>query len=723
MSIYSRPFLAISLTLCRSYPVILTFFLALSLSIHAAEDNLFDLDLKDLMRLKVVTAASGFEQNIKEAPSSVTVIDAAEWQARGAKNLTQALQGATNLEVNSVNSAYNAKYTMRGLSGHSGQQIVILIDGVPINTLFTGGGPSLSELPLQGYKRIEIIRSPGSVVYGADAFGGIINLVSYGINEQPDEISVTLGEFEATNIGINKSFILSDIKFQVSANHQSFDDDPDRMITRDAQSTLDGIFNSTASNAPGSLNSSYESFALKGKMEWQALSLYYNGIDGDMGFGAGAAQALDPYKQGNYQHHLVGIDYDLSSLIQDTALNGDLQISAIYNYQKINSPFTLLPAGAVLPIGSDGNLNFTAPTTSTTFTDGFIGQPGNTTDRYHLSIKHLFFVESSHQLRWELGYEKQTIKAFEKKNFGPSILDGTETTVDGTLTDVTNTPYIYLPNKQRDIIFASIQDQWQLTETLQLNVGARFDDYSDAGPTFNPRVGINWNASNKLSIQLFSGSAVRAPNFADLYIQNNPVTVGNVNIKPEEIMTHELSGDYEFTDNLHSIITFFSYKADKLVGFVINTASGAKKPENVGKQEAVGLEWEFQWRPLKSIDLSGNYSYTDSDDGNNNDTRNYAKQLAAFIINWYPTEHIHTNITSNWVKDRERPDGDIRAEIKDYTLVTAKVSYGGLASGIEVSASVNNLLDDDIRHPSDGTIPDDFPQAGRQWLAEIVYRF
>jgi outer membrane receptor for ferrienterochelin and colicins len=73
--------------------------------------------------------------------------------------------------------------------------------------------------------------------------------------------------------------------------------------------------------------------------------------------------------------------------------------------------------------------------------------------------------------------------------------------------------------------------------------------------------------------------------------------------------------------------------------------------------------------------------------------------------------------------DRARPVGDIRAPIKDYTLMTAKIPYLGSIRGLELSASINNLLDDDIRHPSNGTIPDDFPQAGRQWLAEISYRF
>ncbi len=703
------------------YPLLL---LSLPMSAIADGSNIFDLSLEELMQLRVVTAASGFEQNIKQTPASVSIIEAREWQARGAKSLTQALQGALNVEINTVTvGTSNPKISIRGLSGSFGQQVVILIDGMPVNTLHTGSGPSLPELPLQGYKRIEIIRSPGSVVYGADAFGGIINLVSYDIDEQPDEVTLTLGEFDTINLGINTSFNIDELKFQFSSTYQKFGDDDQRIVTRDLQSVFDGIFNTSVSHAPGSINNSYESLSLKGKMQWHKLAVYYNGINGEMGFGGGVAQALDPYGHGDYQHHLVGLDYDISSFINETSVGGKLTLSTWYNYQKGNFPLKVFPAGSVLPIGGDGNINFNSPTSLTTFSDGYIGVPGNRTKRYHFSIKHLFVVADDHKIRWELGVEKQDYLATEKKNFGPTILNGTETEVNGTLTDVTHTPYVYMPPNKRDFVFASMQDQWQLTESLLLNIGARFDDYSDAGSTFNPRLGLNWSVNEKLTLRVFGGSAFRAPSFTDLYAQNNPSSLGNTELNPEEIVTYELGGDYQFTDNLRSALTLFSYSADSLIDFAQDETSGLNKAANVGKQQAVGLEWQFHWRPCTNVDISSNYSYTDSDDGKNNETANIAKQIAAITINWQATDKLNINISSNWVMDRARPIGDTRAPIEDYNLVTASISYHGLFNGLELSASVNNLLDDDISHPSNGTIPDDFPQAGRQWLAEVVYRF
>lgn len=62
---------------------------------------------------------------------------------------------------------------------------------------------------------------------------------------------------------------------------------------------------------------------------------------------------------------------------------------------------------------------------------------------------YLFNATEQQLVRWELGYEVQDFNSTEHKNFGPSILTGNEAVVTGDLTDVTDTPYIFLPNINR----------------------------------------------------------------------------------------------------------------------------------------------------------------------------------------------------------------------------------------------------------------------------------
>jgi outer membrane receptor for ferrienterochelin and colicins len=76
---------------------------------------------------------------------------------------------------------------------------------------------------------------------------------------------------------------------------------------------------------------------------------------------------------------------------------------------------------------------------------------------------------------------------------------------------------------------------------------------------------LNWRVTEQFTLRVFGGSAFRAPSFTDLYNQNNPATLGNADVKPEKITTYELGSDYQFSDNLRSALTLFSYRADSLI--------------------------------------------------------------------------------------------------------------------------------------------------------------
>lgn len=359
------------------------------------------------------------------------------------------------------------------------------------------------------------------------------------------------------------------------------------------------------------------------------------------------------------------------------------------------------------------------------FSDGYIGQPGNKTDIYEISLTHVFSPADKHQIRWQLGYQDQDYEAFEQKNFGPGVLNGTELVVDGTLTDVTNTPYAYMPKEARHFAFASIQDELQLTDSLLLSVGGRFDDYSDFGSAFNPRAGINWSATEKLTVKAFGGTAFRAPAFTELHAQNNPLALGNEDLNPEEITTYELGADYRFSDQLTSSLTLFQYRAEELIIQVTGAIAGSNTAQNIGELKGDGVEFELHWRPSNVLDIEANYSYLDSEDDAGNDVADVAGQLAGLSLNWQPVDDVNANLSSSWVMDRQRAEGDSRDDMDDYAWVTARVGYKGLAKGLELAVTVNNLTDDDnARFPEPGgSLPDDQPLPGRQFLVEANFQF
>src|ERR1035437_3894826 len=95
--------------------------------------SLYDLSFEELAQIRVVTAASGYSQNPLEAPASVAVIEAEEWEANGATTLNDAIRSLPGVDITKVQTgATKDKVTLRGLSGSFGQEVLLLVDGSPI---------------------------------------------------------------------------------------------------------------------------------------------------------------------------------------------------------------------------------------------------------------------------------------------------------------------------------------------------------------------------------------------------------------------------------------------------------------------------------------------------------------------------------------------------------------------------------------------------------------
>src|SRR5258707_6717750 len=127
-----------------------------------------------------IEAATKTEIPISKAPSSVTVITAkqiAESDARTVPDLLRLVAG--------VNVRWNPMIQTVDIRGFGenpfSSRLLLLIDGSPTNSGDTGGfplSPSFDYFPIQNIKRIEIVRGPGSSLYGENAFWGVINIVT-----------------------------------------------------------------------------------------------------------------------------------------------------------------------------------------------------------------------------------------------------------------------------------------------------------------------------------------------------------------------------------------------------------------------------------------------------------------------------------------------------------------------------------------------------------------
>lgn len=681
------------------------------------QTSLFDLGLTELLNVRVVTAAAGFEQNVEEAPATVTVIDAEEWQAMGATDLFEALLHVPGLHITKAQTAVsNNRPVVRGLSGTFGQQILVLIDGIRFRAIRDGGSFWGQRIPLNSFKRIEIIRSPGSAIYGADAVGGIINLVSYDAGEVPRRMTVRAGNFDTQQFELSQQLNFGESLFQFALGAQTSDGDTNRIVGADLQTQLDEQFDTSASRAPGPMNEDHEIYSARAHWQYRNLNVqYYNWLNRENGNGAGAAQALDPDGSFRQQSQTLEATYDLSSLVR-----GSMKLTA--NWRRVYGRLisNIFPAGARLPLDDDGNLDFVNATRLVDFPYGMIGIAGYDDQATTLWLNHIFDLAENHRVRWAVGYEFVDTDVFEQKNFGTGVLGSGETVAPGELTDVTDTPFVYIPNKTRETYFVALQDQWAISETLQSTLGVRYDYYTDFGSTVNPRLGITWQTTPRLTAKLFLGTAFRTPSFVDLYSQNNPAGLGNPDLQPEKIKTLDggFALNYLFNDALYMEINLFRYEADNIIAF--QPSAGGQVAQNSGELHMNGLEYQVNWRPSRQITLEFNYSLLHEQTQRDVDISAVPKQMANLSLNWR-LDGWNLYLGAKWVGDRDRTENDTRPKIDDYVWVNSRLQKRWRA--FEFGLSVKNLFDEDAREPSNGFIVDDYPLAGRHWLFDVTYAF
>ncbi|MEO0332406.1 MAG: TonB-dependent receptor, partial [Bacteroidota bacterium] len=475
-----------------------------------------------------------------------------------------------------------------------------------------------------------------------------------------------------------------------------------------------------SSLAPGNLNTGYKLLDTHLKVESQYWSTNLRAwISKDNGNGAGGAQALDTFSTDNYDLYT----FDTAYSTNDWFKNWNNTIKFDYSYFKLDANFTLLPPGSVVGIGDDGNIDFTG--TNVTFTDGLIGNPGGESQDTQLTLTNTYKGINNHNLRISIGSRYQSLDTTETKNFGPGVLETlpSSLTVDGTLTDVSDTDNVYLSDTSRRIGFISLQDEWQVKNDLQLTLGVRYDNYSDFGETTNPRIALVWKAHPILTTKLLYGSAFRAPSFSELGFRNNPTFIGNDNLTPEKIDTYEASFTFLPYDDLQTTLSLYSYNAEDLIVYVPTTNGNIA--DNAAGQDGYGVEWELSWQLSDNWRISGNYSRQESENSDTGETIADAPgQQFTFNSFWQLNSKWLISSQINWVADRERSNTDNRSAIDDYTITDLTLRKNNIYKGLDIALGIRNLFDENAREPSDGLfIQNDFPLEGRNLWLELRYQF
>lgn len=676
-------------------------------------DETFDV-FDGLIQAKKTTVATGIKQYTDRAPSVTTVITAQDIEAMGARTLEEALRSVPGLQV-SYNQINIPVYTFRGISSIDNPEVLMLINGIRANDSYKGSkGEYWNGFPVSAISRVETIRGPGSAVYGADAFSGVINIVTKTAQEtKGTEAGFRFGKFNTQDAWLvhGGQWYGLDIVATVELNHT---DGHQRMVESDAQTVWDKVFGTHASLAPGPYSSEITTYDARvdiAKQHWQFRAGFHRGDD--TGTGVGVGQALDPTKPWDVKR----INADLTYHRPQFTDNWDVQAQLSYLHTGSELAFQIFPPGAfggAYPIG-------------------YIGEPSAFQNDTQLALSGLYRGLDDHLIRIGVGYAHYDLyKIGEVKNFGTNPFTGGQISPI-TPIDVSDTPEIYSPEVSRNNEYVFLQDTWTMSPNWELTTGLRYDNYSDFGSTMNPRLGLVWEPHSELTTKLLYGRAFRAPAFSELYNQNNPVSIGNPNLKPEKIETWEVALDYRAKSNLHLALNLFYYDIKDKIALVPVTGSSDLGYANNIKWKGQGGEFELRWKTSTKSSLLFNYSYQNSKNKTTNVTLNNAPQQFAFVRGdhligsyWYLDGQV------NWLNEWPRDVNDPRPAMDGYTTVDLTLRRKDVRGGkINFALGIKNLFDADVRYPSPGpgvgsvvvNVPNDLPGSGRFFFGELRYQF
>ncbi len=643
-----------------------------------------------------VTIATGARVPVTRAPAVATVITAEDIKALGATDLDEVLETVPGLHVARGTQANMSVYVIRGVHRDANPQVLMLVNGIPVTMAYHGNrGDGWGGMPLENVARIEVIRGPGSALYGAEAFTGVINITTKSAAEiGGTQFGVRAGSFASSDAwalhggSLGAVDVAAYLRVGTTAGAK-------RIVTADAATP----FGPGVSRAPGPMNIQRD--AIDGTLDlsyekWQ-LRVGYKERD-HVGSGTGIASALDPTGYSSSERLTSDITYRNTTF----ARNWDVSVQASYMHYKEFSDLVLFPPGTNLGGGA--------------FVDGMIGNPYKWERHGRFNASAFYTGFERHRIRFGAGAAKDEIyKTRETKNFNPNFSRiGTGSIAD--ITDVSDTVPFMRPHSRLGRFWFA-QDEWGFAKDWTLTAGLRRDHYSDVGQTTNPRLALVWEAAYDLTAKLLYGTAFRAPSFVELYVINNPVQVGTPNLTPEKMKTVEAALSWQAAPRLHMGVNVFRYQMRDIIQLVGTTF------QNAGQQTGKGMELEAAWDAARDWRLSGNYSYQRSldvaaqqDAGMAPHSRIYLRADWRFAPGWA------ANAQVNAVGEQLRAPGDTRSVLRGYNTVDLALRKGNGAKGWEFSVALRNLFNADVREPSPvNTIPNDFPQPGRSLYLQTTY--
>lgn len=542
-------------------------------SLEKGIGELTAMSLEELMNLKVAGSTRTEPERVIQTPASVIVITARQIEERGYQSLFDLLMDMPDIKTDRISDPrWMNEVTMRGVRGTD--KFIILLDGIRISSPTNDIIPVLENYPLHLAKQVEIIYGPGSALYGADAFSGVINIVSKSQDEfNKPVVSVTGGMYNKFNgnLILNKR-LSKGVALSVGGQY-FFDKQPEmqKFYKSDfagIDSLKSGVFNSAFGpiKAATPVNPLYEqpitTYALN-------ASLYVR----EFKFSFFKNYASYPTAMANSPNNTV---YNKDVAIQQ----GITMLNAGYAKKWNNWLSQTMLVGSRYDMFPGSNFR----NIYTGMEPGYLYGYGNLG-----KVEQLITYKKEDDLTVTAGGTYETFDALPYQHDLLYPVSGTDP--NGV---IVGSKYPYRPkgievDLQRIKYHnagALLQANYRIYQKLRLIAGGRYDHNSRFGSTINPRTGLVYELNNKLFVKALYGTAFLAPaphysyetygTFASAdsgkTFYSSFFQLPNPNLKPQKVRTCEVALKYFITGNLSISANTYYSNLNGLISYVSDSA-------------------------------------------------------------------------------------------------------------------------------------------------------
>lgn len=614
------------------------------------ERDLSALEIEDLMGLKVATVygASKFEQKVTVAPSAVSIVTSEDIKRFGYRTLTDILRSQRGFYVtNDRNYQYVG---IRGLSrpGDYNSRILLLVDGHRTNDNIYNqvmlGNEFILDVDL--IDRIEIIRGPGSSLYGSNAFLGTINVITRrGRDVGGMEVATSAGSWE----------------------------------TYSGRAT----FGETFSNG-------FETLISATGYDTKGQNLHFPEFD-------------TPENNDGWADHS---DKEKAANFFAKASYKNLSFESAYVSREKWIPTaswgTVFNSGQDKTIDKRGYLDLTY---NKTFGNGLDALARLYYDFYQFDGYYLFdypplTLNRDHTAGTWWGAQMMLTKRWGQRQvvtLGADYENSTRQLQENYDRSPADT-YLH-DSRSSEILGLYFQDEITLADNLALSAGLRYDHYTTFGSSTNPRLALVYTPLPLTVIKALYGQAFRAPNTYELYYTDSSTMNANPSLRPERITTYELVFEKYFRNSLRFMTSAYYFKVKDIITSVADPNDDTSMFRNTGDVTGNGIELEVEKTWAGDINLRFSQTFQQTKDAHTR-TRatNSPASLSTLNLN-LPLlgSKLYGGFEAQYVSRRHGPEG---GSVPSYWLANLTLLAKDIVKNLDLSGSVYNLFDQTVKYPT-----------------------